>query len=80
MDRSRPAWLLANWCTGNPKCFTSGSVSSSRTADTWRDAATGLTWMYISNDHCDVIRSASLVGGLYQPYTCDFRRTGVPHY
>jgi hypothetical protein len=39
-----------------------------------------LTWMYISNDHCDVIRSASLVGGLYQPYTCDFRRTGVPHY
>ncbi len=22
MDRSRLAWLLANWCTGNPKCFT----------------------------------------------------------
>ncbi len=22
MDRSRLAWLLANWCTGNSKCFT----------------------------------------------------------
>ena len=22
MDRSRLAWLLAKWCTGNPKCFT----------------------------------------------------------
>ena len=22
MDRSRLTWLLANWCTGNPKCFT----------------------------------------------------------
>lgn len=22
MERSRLAWLLANWCMGNPKCFT----------------------------------------------------------
>jgi hypothetical protein len=22
MDRSRLAWLLANWCMGSPKCFT----------------------------------------------------------
>jgi hypothetical protein len=22
MDRSRLVWLLAKWCTGNPKCFT----------------------------------------------------------
>jgi hypothetical protein len=22
MDRTRLLWLLANWCTGNPKCFT----------------------------------------------------------
>ena len=22
MDRSRLSWLIANWCTGNPKCFT----------------------------------------------------------
>ena len=22
MDRSRLSWLQANWCMGNPKCFT----------------------------------------------------------